>query len=415
MELFENNMVFPLVSYYFKNVCSIIIHMKIPFFSTPKSHELAVIIDIGSGVVSGAIVSIPKGSDGLIRPTFFYQTSRTIECHASAACEPLKKSMVHALEAVVDEVSHAHVGVPDRVYVILASPWCLSQTRTTTLKKIMPFKVTPETVVQMVDKEKKLFTADIHDHLGGEYRSPITIETIVLSISCDRKTVYELPKHPISLLELTISMTVVDESVISEIQKALDRGFMGKDVLYHSFMTTSFCVARDLLPGKKNMLLVDIGGEVSDISYGENDVLKQSLSVPFGTHTLIRKAITSEQATIREIKSLVKMHQSNLLHGKVSNRLDHVFDTIGKDWKKHFKNALTHLHVDQSLEVIILFADADIGEWFAEKIREEIKERKIPVILITPLSVYDRYAAAENVSRDIYTIVDALFLGKRNV
>jgi hypothetical protein len=64
---------------------------------------------------------------------------------------------------------------------------------------------------------------------------------------------------------------------------------------------------------------------------------------------------------------------------------------------------------------MIVFADGDTSEWFTDRIREVAIESSTPVVSITPISVYDRYASAENVTRDIYTITDALFLVKRNM
>jgi hypothetical protein len=391
--------------------------MKIPFFSTPQSHELAVIIDIGSGVVSGAIVSLPKGGDEFSRPTFFYQTSHDITCHGTVTCEPLKKSMLSALGLVVNDLARAHVGIPARLYCVLASPWCISQTRIVTLKKIMPFKISSEAVVSLVEKEKKLFGSYVQKQLTKDesIQSPLVIETMILSMICDGVTLYELPKHSIASLELSVAMTVSDQHIIDEIQEIIDTAFAGKEVLYHSFTTASFCVARDLLPHKKNILIIDIGGEVSDISYGKNDVLLQSISIPFGTHTLMRKAIEGGKVTMREFKSLVRMHKSKLLHANTNTHMNILWEQLGIAWKKEFKNAIKKLSIAESLDTMIVFADGDTSEWFTDRIREVAIESSTPVVSITPISVYDRYASAENVTRDIYTITDALFLVKRNM
>ncbi len=391
--------------------------MKIPFFSTPKSHELAVILDIGSGVVSGAVVSLPKGGDEFSRPTFFYQTSHDIACHGTATCEPLKKSMLSALRLVVNDIAHAHVGIPTRLYCVLASPWCISQTRIITLKKIMPFKITSEIAVTLVEKEKKIFSSYVQKQLAKEksIQSPLVIETMILSMICDGVTLYELPKHSIASLELSVAMTVADQHIIDEIQGIISTAFSGKEVLYHSFITASFCVARDLLSQKRNILIIDIGGEVSDISYGKDDVLLQSISVPFGTHTLMRKATEGGKVTMREFRSLVRMHKSKLLHTHIHSHMNILWEHLGVAWKEELRNAIKKLFISGSLDTMIIFADGYTSEWFTDRIREVATEFDTPVVSLTPISVYDRYTAAENVTRDIYTITDALFLVKRNM
>jgi len=65
-------------------------------------------------------------------------------------------------------------------------------------------------------------------------------------------------------------------------------------------MLSSFTVVRDMHIQKENFLLLDIGGEVTNISMVKKNILRESISFPLGCNFLPRGVASNLKCSLNE-------------------------------------------------------------------------------------------------------------------
>ena len=123
-------------------------------FSKPKKEkELALVFDIGSSSVGGAVFEVEK----LGVPEIILSVREPIILEEKINIDRFLFLTIKSLETVASRVCMAGIGKPSRIFCVLSSPWYASQTRTIKLEKNAPFLFTPKLADDLIQKEMSLF------------------------------------------------------------------------------------------------------------------------------------------------------------------------------------------------------------------------------------------------------------------
>ncbi|OGI65407.1 hypothetical protein A3A95_00970 [Candidatus Nomurabacteria bacterium RIFCSPLOWO2_01_FULL_39_18] len=385
------------------------------FTKAEKEGELVALFDIRSSSVGGALFRVQKSGIPKIilsfrEPIIF---KKTIDINRFVL------SIIKPLNIIADKISTAGIGVPERIFCILSSPWFVSQTRIINLKKNTPFTVTTKLIDDLIKKEINIFE---EEHLAKYTEKGNKIRLIELKNIKTMLNGYETA-NPLDQkskeLEITVFISMSPEQVLSKIEEAVKRYFHRGNIKFVSFALSSFAVVRDMFINQENFLLIDVGGEVTDISMIKKNVLRESISFPLGQNFIIRGVASALGSTLGEAESLISLLQDEHGDASTEKKLNPIIDKLKMEWLKKFQEALANISRDISIPAtIFLSTEMGFADFFGKTIKTEqfnqytLTESKFEITFLDTETLHGIATFDKSAIRDPFIIIDSVYINR---
>lgn len=336
-----------------------------------KKEDIFLVFDIGNASVGGALVE-RKNDNGQSSLNIVVSKRVDIPFGEDVLFERLLQNMASAVSAVA-EPFFRKAGKHASIRVILASPWYSSETKVINIKKSKPFIFTKALQDELIGKEiadyKKLLRKGISD---GREGAVSVIESEVISVRLnDYDTITPIGKEAYDA-SLALYLSIGDKKVLKTVTNKLRSFSPHADIIYHSFPLAYFTVVRDLYPKKHDFLLMDVSGEITDVSLVRHGVLLETSSFPLGRNFLLRRIAAGLKKTIPEALSLVSLFQKNGLHHGEAEKFVAILSKTQGEWLDLFQKALADLSGELYVPgEIFLAVDDDVESLFSEYISSE--------------------------------------------
>mgnify|MGYP002621547081 CR=1 FL=1 len=337
------------------------------------SDELALVFDIGSASVGGALVVLDQQE----APRVLYTTRTPMVFQAELDVDRFVSSMHEAFRAVirdlqekgmpyVNEYRHAKRAPISRALCVYASPWYTAQTKMLTRVEDKPFTVNQALIDGLVAEEQKAF-ANEQSSGGGEGH---IVEQKVTGIALNGYILHDLGTgRSAEDLRVTMSMTMIAESVIARVEQDIQAVFSVDTIDHHSFGMAGFTVLRNLYSDVSDFLFIDVSGEVTDITCAKDDALIDTVSFPFGARHIIRKLSTACNTDVEHVESLLA--HPDQASESARDVLEEALADIRREWHAAFQEALGRLEHESSPEVVYYIADDMIVDTIGTFVTEE--------------------------------------------
>jgi cell division ATPase FtsA len=384
--------------------------------STPKvKDELVLIFDIGSSSVGGAFFAMQDS--GI--PKIIYSLREEILVTPIVDVDKFLISTLESLKTVVKKIHDQSFGKPDKIYCVLSSPWHISQTRLIKLEKNSNFIFTSKLADELIKKEVALFEeerASEYDSLTGGERT-IELKNIKTSLN-GYETINPLNKEAKSL-EMTVFVSISPEEILKKIEDSILKFFNITELKFISSSLASFILVRDLFTDQRNFLLIDIGGELTDIEMTKKDILRESISFPLGSNFIIRGVSKSLSCSIEEAKSFLSLYRDNHASPEVKSKIENIINTLKTEWLKKFQESLANISNDISIPAsIYIIVDREWASFFAELIKSEqfnqytLAESKFEITVLNTEVLHGIASFEDNVIRDPFLIIGAVYINR---
>lgn len=385
------------------------------WFSKKSKKELVAIFDIGSSSIGGALFYKEKNTS----PEILFCIREFIPVSENLNSESLLEITSKTIENVAEKLSKSGLGNPSKVFCVLSSLWYVSQTRTIVLEKNSPFIFTTKIAEDLTKKEVKSFE---EEHILKYIDKEKPVRLIEFK---NMKTV--LNGYPssdpigkkVSKVEMTLFLSMASEHVLEKIELGIGKYFHSSKINYSSFVLSSFSVSRDMFMNRENFLLIDIGGEITDISMIKKDVLLQSASFPFGKNYLFRSLSGLLNQNTDQVRSLFSMYINNHADEKTKETIEKSLSEIRANWLKEFEKTLVSISTEVSVpSTIFITSDDDVVSWFVETIKNEqfnqytLTESKFKLIVISVSMLHGIANFHENVIRDRFIIIESIYINR---
>lgn len=389
-------------------------------FSAHKGNELVLLLDIGSASVGGALVSF--SSDSTIKPVTVFATRSELVFQEDLNFESFLSLMLSSLTEVITRIHDARVGAPQSIHCFLAAPWYASQSRIITLSKETPFVFTKKLADELIGKEVISFENEYarkYTSLGQKVR---TLEKKIVRVMLNGYHTHE----PIGLkakeLSMNLYVSISPESILHAIEEAIQKQFHISKINYSSFSFVSFITTRDMFIHENSFLVVDIGGEISEVSVIKNDMLMESISFPYGKNTLLRKISKGMGKSGSEALSLFKMHEDSKLEASIATVVSRILNEAQSEWLKLFGTALSDIAKETTIpDIVFVTADRDAITWFSHVLESEefhqytTTERQFRIIPLNSQALSDRIDFKQNVLRDPFLMLETIFMTRLKI
>lgn len=382
-------------------------------FSKKNKKTLVAIIDIGSAEVSGALISISidKNNKRHFRIIFNTRVETGVEevfdfyRFDSGVCRGLKK--------VVDNLLKSGLGIPERYFCFLSSPFVFSQTKIINYSQADSFTFTQKTLDNLSRRESDAFCAKYSQ--DGPFS---LIDNKIMQVKLDGYETTSLFGNKIKSLAISQFLSGGSSHQLEKIKQVIIGSSHNDNIVFHSYSFAIFSSLRDILNMKKNFLAIDIGGELTDIFLSLDGVMVENISFPYGTNSMLRDIALKQNILFSEAKTQLGLLINNKLHSRTRENIEKNISEIKNKWLGSFSESLSLILSDSFLpEQIILTGDSQASPLFVSWLKETDFHKYKPTDKPFHIAYFDYTKISDIISgtrniNDTYLILEALFLQK---
>jgi hypothetical protein len=385
------------------------------FFGNKEKGKLILVFDIRSSSVGGALFR----TQGSGIPKIVFSISEPIALESEIEADRFLFLTMKSLETVASRIYAAGLGAPEMIFCVLAAPWHVSQTRVIKLEKNAPFVFTSKLALDLMQKEIALFEEEYFAKYP-DIKNPVrSIEFKNIKTMLNGYETAKPLEQKAKELEMTIFISISPEKVLEKIEETIRRHFHFKEIRFSSFVMASFAVVRDLYVNRDNFLLIDIGGEVTDISMVKKNMLRESISFPLGFNFMVREVASISRSSLSEAQSLISLFKDGHAEKSIIKKLGPVIDKLKAEWLLKFQESLANLSNDVSVPATIyLTVDKEMADFFSETIKTEqfnqytLTESKFEVIFLGANVFHGLAQFKEDVVCNTFLILDSIYINR---
>lgn len=385
------------------------------FSKKEKEGDLMLVFDIGSSSVGGALFRAQKS--GI--PKIISSVREPMAVEKNVDADRFLDLTMKSLDIVASNLLKLGLGAPQQIFCVLSSPWHVSQTRIISLQKNTPFVFTTELADSLIKKETDLFEAE-HLQKYIEAGSPVRIvELKNIKISLNGYETESPLGQKATELEMTIFVSVSPEQILHTIEDTVRAHFHFEKIRFSSFTLSSFAVLRDMYIQSDNFLLLEIGGEMTDVVMAKKNTLRESVSFPLGRNFIIRGVAASLQITLAEARSMIALYQEGHTTAEQAKKLEVIIEKLKIEWLQKFQESLANFSNDISIPATIyMVVDKDLADFFSKIIETEqfnqytLTESKFKIIFLDIQIFHTKVELGQNVTPDTGLIMDSIYINR---
>lgn len=387
-------------------------------FSSGKSkekNELALVFHIGSSSMGGVLFYMQDSGV----PRIIFSVREPIPLQKTLDVDRFLISTIKSLDDIASRIYKANLGAPKKVFCVLSSPWCISQTRIINYSKNTPFTFTAKLADELIKKETSLFK---EQHLANYPNPNDLVRTIELKSIQTALNGYETSSpldQKAKELEMSIFISMSPENVLAKIEKTIYKNFHVTNVKFSSFAIASFSLVRDLYTAEDNFLLVHIGGEVTEIAMVKKNIMRESISFPLGHNFMLRRVSANLDLSLDEAGSFISLFKDGHATGGAKKKIEPIMDKLKIEWLAEFQSSLANISSDISIPATIyIFINKDFANFFIETIKSEqfnqytLTQSKFKIILIDTETLHGTAVFEGDSIRDPFIIADTVYINR---
>ncbi len=383
------------------------------FLSTKKQDKLVAVFNLGSSSVGGVLFLMQENS----LPKIVLSVRELIDPAQELDADNFFFMMLKVLDKVASTISSSSFGAPAEIYCVLASPWYASQNRIIKLEKNAPFVFTKKLADSLIQKELRLFEEEHLEKYAQSGNKVRVLELKNIKVMLNGYEVQNPENQKTQNLEMTVFISMSGDDILSGVENVFFRHFHKRVIKFSSFLMASFAVVRSMYNNQEDFLLIDIGGEVTDISMVKKSVLRESVSYPIGINFILRNISSSLGCSIDEAKSMFSLYKDGHADLNTQKNLDQIISVIKTEWLKKFQASVANLSNDISIPATLFITiERGYADFFAEVIKTEqfnqytLTESKFKINFLNAETLHNLANFTPETARDTCLIIDALYI-----
>lgn len=387
------------------------------FSRTDPNTEL--FLDIGSGSVSAALVYFPDAKEKNKKPTVLVFATNKIPVSEDVSFDTFFSGMRKALEASLIEVLKQKKHVPRQVRCFLASPWYVSKTRSLIYQKNTEFMVTEKLVSELFEKEIADCTNEELKRYKDAGDDARIIEKRTTSISLNGYPIENPIGKKTNSLEMTLFLSISPELILHTIESIIKRHISPRSIHFHPFILSAYMVAREVILSVQDFIMIDVGGEVTDMLLIRGGNISGTVSFPFGNHFLYRRIASEFVISIEDARTMFSLLVDGTLEADRKTRLEKVLSSAHTGWMEAFQNALSKINKERVVpETIILIAPGIFGTWIREAIQTEdfhrytLSDATFKIYNLDESMVSHHVSVLGDTHRDPFAMIESMYVNK---
>lgn len=321
------------------------------------------IIDVRSGSIGLAVLTYsPSG------PQITFCNRKSLALQKSFEPSRLIGQMGTELKQFLNEFYDKKKSFrPHKIHVVVGSPWYLSQTRSVVHKSPTIIEYDEKIVRKLFQDEEEEFRT----HNFGN-RKPETIEREMLAVTLNGYPTSKPFGRKGSEIGISFYLSMIDTDFLEVIKNAIN-SIWRADQIYHTFPFLALMSTREMVDKTSNSyILLDIGGEVSELSLIRNSVALEGFSFPLGAHSIVREIATTFKLSLLEASSIYRAYVLKQVDKKIEAQIEKVLGDIKIKWSTYLHGMLEKISTLYVLpSVIIAIGNPETSHIFKDVVADE--------------------------------------------
>lgn len=327
-----------------------------------KSGEVALILDIRSSSIGAGLVLIQEDETRIL-----YTTRKDIYFSKNQQSDSFSKVSFKVLNNIMQEIEEKGIPVlsendeiPNNISYALAmyaSPWFDAKTKQVSLSRATPFKLTEKIFGRMVEEEIK--------QLRNRNTETVTVEKEVTNVLINGYTMTNPFHKKVTNLDFSFYVSQMAKSDLKTVENIISKSISVKKVFHKTHPLVLSTVTKNVFTNTDSFILIDIGGEITDISITKNDSLLSLATIPLGKHHFVREISTECNQEIPIAHSSFKMYFDKTSHSECSENIGKILVSMGKEWRAQLIEGLREVYSEEEIpQTIFMTTDDDAREAF---------------------------------------------------
>ncbi|MFA6325087.1 MAG: hypothetical protein WCX46_02565 [Candidatus Paceibacterota bacterium] len=384
------------------------------FRKSKKKNNFTLVFDIGSASVGAALFETQK--NGI--PKIIYSVRDIIPIQDHIDFSNFMFLTIKTLQIVAAKICLAHLGAPDRIFCTLSSPWYASQTRVINFSKSNSFLFNEKLANNLINKEIKLFEKE-YVNKEEDLNNVKILELKNIQTVLNGKVQGKIVGQKVKDVEITLFVSMSEKEFLNKIEDIVGQHFHIKKINFSSLPINTFSLVRDIFTNKDNFLLLDIGGEVTDIHMVNKDILTDSISFPLGFNYFFRLITEELNCSLDEAKSYLSLYKDKHMSESMGKNFEQTIDKLKRDWIYKFEESI--LGITNNLQIptnIFITVDNNLSDFFGEIVKSEkfnkdiFKENKFEVISMDTKKLHGLASFSENIVRDPLLTIESIYINR---
>jgi hypothetical protein len=382
---------------------------------TPTSTD-SIVFHIGSSYVLGAHVRSHSQNASAV-PEILHIEKKELPFTAELLLSDFESSIVKALDVVAGKLIHTSSGTPASITCFLASPWFASQLRTIRLAKHTPFSITQKRIAELVAKDTEAFEREeLSRYESGNGSKTVSIERAVMHLKVNGYFVEELQDLKGTELEIGLIASFADGNFIESVRTAIANHFHTRNIAFHTVIHAEAALLERMLVSEEALVIVDVGGEITDCALVAKKGVESLTSFPSGTRTLIREIARRHGGTLNDAQTHLSLYLDGTLESSIARKWKPILDAALYKWTLLFSESLSRLAGSGQLpRTIVLAVPPNLYSLYEQSIKNEQQSQFTQVsgkFIVLPLdhSLLENYLHNPNRGHDAQIAVESLFV-----
>lgn len=393
-----------------------------PFFRPEP--ELGLVLHIGSSSIAAGLIRLNKGE----LPQIIYMLRELIRYQENLNPEQFFSDMLDTLKVVNSRLAKeglTHLKFTEfgslkikHVYYVFSSPWAVTQTKISTISKPEGFVLTEDMVNAVIEAQEKAFESETlgDTNLSDALRA---VEKRVVQIKLNGYEILSPYGKKAKRADISVFVSIVPKAVLDKVFDISVTTYHPKDTTISSLSLASYSIIRDVFHDQNDFMLLDVGGEVSDLTIVKDGVLVETASFPLGRNFIVRRIAKLMGVTAEEAASLVKLFHEGHIDPAVEAKLKPDITQASEEWMVGFRNVLTRLSEKMSLPTTVYtIIYNDFVHFFMKVLRNEkisefgVNDFSLSAILVNHESLKSVVSFGKHADKDPFVAILAAFAGR---
>lgn len=253
------------------------------FFGGKNKSKKIILFDFRSSSVAASIMSTHSDSDVPTilftqREHYYFTEAPKADEFINRAHVALKKCIkaIHAFKTTDPNLEHT----VSEVHVLYGAPWYTPDFLDIHYEQDKNFTFSKELLTKIV----KHATKDLENNTPGTI-----IEKNVASILINGYETNEPFNKKARDVKMSFYLSHVSEETKSDIEQIIKDGFHVDEIHSHSHTSVLYSFLKQNFHATDNYVLLDVSGEITEITIIRNSFFKKHITIPVGAHIFARK------------------------------------------------------------------------------------------------------------------------------
>ncbi len=245
--------------------------------------------------------------------------------------------------------------------VSFSSPWFVLKTKHLVISNEKDFLVSEAFLDDVIDKEEIVFVSELANDTQDAFE---IIEKNIIHTKINGYTLNNPLGKKTKNLDAVLCMSAMDRGVVERVfNSVLRHSQIPKEkIALHTFPLVSFTVIRDFFSSGSDFLIMDVTGDMSDITLVQDSVIMQTVSMPSGRNFILRQISKAFDVSIEIAESMLHLYNTEKIQDTEKQKMQELIELVEREWAIYFENALLELSPSLSLPAnLYLMAESDVS------------------------------------------------------